>query len=143
MFYKMILKSVMKRIESAVQICGFEQMMDRSSGDLSIPEPGCRSYQKIGSARVPGVAARKNESSKLSHWSAITRKYGKVAVKIVPLIMETTGYLGKQFESWLKTIESVSVGPSRAKLLSQISVTLMKWNVECVREAGRKAFDAL
>ena len=111
--------------------------------DVSIPEPGCRSYLKLGSAREAGVAARKAESNKLSHWNSIIHRYGKAAVKAVPIILESTGFLGKSFEAFLKTIESVSVGPSRAKLISQISVTLMKCNVDCVREAGRKAFDAL
>ena len=100
--------------------------------DISIPEPACASYLALGSDKRAGKAAAK--------YGAALRRHGKVGVRVVPLIIETGGYLGREFVDFLKTIEKESSsGPSRAQLLSQISITLVKANVEMVREAGRKA----
>ena len=79
-------------------------------------------------------------ANKRAKWGKVVASQGRVGVAIVPLVLETTGFLGKEFEEFLETIEGVSSGPSRHALIAQISVTLARWNVECVREAGRKAF---
>ena len=108
--------------------------------DISVPEPACRSYLQLGSDKNPGKAAAKAESSKLSKYNAALKRRGKVGVSVVPLIIETGGFLGQHFIDFLKTIEKESSdGPSKDILLSQISVTLVKANVACIREAGRKA----
>jgi hypothetical protein len=109
--------------------------------DISVPEPACASYLALGSDKRAGRAAAKAESNKRSKYKAALQRHGKVGVRVVPLIIETGGYLGREFTDFLKTIEkeSSSSGPSRAQLLSQISITLVKANVEMVREAGRKA----
>jgi hypothetical protein len=110
--------------------------------DVSITEPGCATYLAVGSDRKAGVAAKKRESVKMADWSKVVRDLGRVGVQVAPLVLETTGRLGGDFEKFLSTIESVSRGGPRTHLISQISVTLAKWNVECVREAGRKAAEA-
>ena len=106
--------------------------------DVSVPEPGCDSYLRLGSASRVGEAVKKVESSKRSKWGGVIKKYKRVGVKAAPLVVET----GQDFQDFLTTIESTSEGPSRARLIAQLSVTLAKYNVECVREAGRKACEA-
>ena len=101
----------------------------------------CESYASVCNLEWDRRVVRV-ESSKLSKWRKVVKDYKRVGVKIAPLVLETTGRMGPEFEDLLSTIEGASVGPSRARLISQISVTLAKWNVECVREAGRKACEA-
>ena len=107
--------------------------------DVSVPEPGSASYLAQGSASRVGVAVKKVESSKRSKWNGVLKQYRRLGVRIAPLVLETTGFMGSDFSDFLTTVESVSEGPSRTDLISQLSVTLAKCNVECVREAGRKA----
>ena len=60
--------------------------------------------------------------------------------KVVPLAFETSGLRGTGVDDFLRDMASVSVeGPSLNSLLSQLSVTMMKFNVAMVREAGKHA----
>ena len=76
----------------------------------------------------------------MSKYNATLKRRGKVGVGVVPLVIETGGFIGQHFIDFLKTIEKESGdGPSKDNLLSQISVTLVKANVECLRDAAHKA----
>jgi hypothetical protein len=103
--------------------------------DVSIPEPGRQSYLDLGSAATDGIAAKKAEANKRSKWTPLA----PVGVQVVPLVIETTGSLGDSAVKFINRVTADGSGPSRARLVSQLSVTLAKWNVECSREAGRHA----
>ena len=106
--------------------------------DLSLPDPGRISYLRLNSANEIGVAAKRAESRKHTLW----QKRAPKDIVVVPLVMETTGMIGDEFYSFLKRIEACSEGPGRKHLLTRLSVTLAKFNVKCVREAGHKVWSA-
>lgn len=104
--------------------------------DVSVPEPSNPSRIAKGSHKKELVAAKAAEAGKRRDWGDKAKRAGAVAR---PLVLETTGRLGEDFNEFLSIVEATSEGPSRGVLVSQMSVTLAKWNVNCVREAGRKA----
>jgi hypothetical protein len=110
-----------------------------SWGDVSVTEPGRKTYLTLGSARRAGVAAKQLESRKRSYWGA-RAPHG---VMVMPLVLETTGYMGESLLSFLELVQkSHPSGPGQWDLITRLSVTVAKWNVECVRQAGRKACEA-
>jgi hypothetical protein len=102
--------------------------------DVSIPEPGRQTYLDLGSATTGGIAAKKTEANKRSKWTPLA----SVGVQVEPLVIESTGRVGENAVNFVNRL-CTDNGPSRKRLFSQISITLAKWNVECVREAGRHA----
>jgi hypothetical protein len=100
-------------------------------GDVTVADPGCPSYLP-NSAERPGVAVSRAEVGKLSKWS----KLAPSDVTVQPLALETTGRIGEQLAKFLRTMEQGSGGgPSRSSLLLQLSMTCIRFNVECIREA--------
>ena len=103
-----------------------------------MPEPANSSYVAISSRKV-GHAAKLSENYKFSKWKA----RAPVGVVVLPLAVETTGHLGSEFRKFLKTIEKATQSSipashrarSRVELISQISVTCVKYNSQCVNEA--------
>jgi hypothetical protein len=81
------------------------------------------------------LAGRRGEATKKSKWG----KLAPPQVAVVPLGFESTGRWGASTEKFIHTMcASTFEGPSKARLLSQLSVTMAKFNVAMVREAGRK-----
>jgi hypothetical protein len=100
-------------------------------GDVTVADPGCPSYLPTSAVRA-GVAVSRAETGKFSKWS----KLAPSGVTVQPLALETTGRVGEQLAKFLKTMEESSgEGPSRSSLLLQLSMTCLRFNVECVREA--------
>ena len=104
--------------------------------DVSIAEPGRKTYLALGSDTQAGVAAKQAESHKKSVWGS----RAPPGVMVTPLVLETTGHIGASLLSFMALVQkSHPSGPSQWDLITRISVTVAKFNVECVREAGRKA----
>ena len=107
-------------------------------GDVSLAEPGSPSYV-ANSSKKEGWAAEKMEAVKFSKWKQLVPKGS--FVKVQPLVLETTGRLGVELQDFLKTMEEASRGATimerhtRDILVEQMSVTCVKYNVECVNEA--------
>ena len=107
--------------------------------DVSVSEPGRKTYLGLGSATKPGVAAKQAEAHKKSVWGARAPD----GVMVMPLVLETTGHIGESLSCFLELVQkSHPSGPGVWDLITRISVTVAKYNVECVREAGRKACEA-
>jgi hypothetical protein len=103
--------------------------------DVSLPDPAQQTYLENGSASSGGVAAKAIESVKNSKWSKLV----PAGVQLFPLVIENTGYVGGLAEEFFRRIcASTETGRSLNNLVTQISVTLQKYNVQCVREIGRK-----
>ena len=69
--------------------------------DVNITEPSSPSFLAMGSGARPGVAARFAEKRKFSQWN---RRSPGPDVKILPLVMETSGRLGGHFKKFLKLV---------------------------------------
>jgi hypothetical protein len=100
-------------------------------GDVTIADPARPSYLP-NSAEQAGVAVSRAETGKISKW----KKLAPSGVTVQPLALETTGRVGQELSTFLETMERGSGGgPSRSSLFVQLSVTCIRFNVECVRES--------
>jgi len=99
---------------------------------MIVSDPAAPSY--VGGASVKqGHAAGSGESQKLSKWKKLTPP----SVTIQPLAMETTGLLGKAMMDFLEGHgESNDEGSRRTVLVTQLSVTCVRFGVAMVREAA-------
>ena len=73
---------------------------------------------------------------KASKW----KKLAPGGTRVQPLVMETSGRVGLEMIGFLKTMEKASASGisdaySRRDLVTQLSVTCLRYNVQCVREA--------
>jgi hypothetical protein len=115
--------------------------------DVMITEPSCDTYLKLGSAERPDVAIEEGHKKKFRHWN----QQIKVGVVIVPLVMETSGRLGKHFKAFIATAVKSAIAKRKATgalsqpytsastIVRQLSVTVQKGNVAMVDEACRRA----
>ena len=77
------------------------------------------------------------EKRKFSKWKALAPP----VVTVQPLALESTGLVGPAMLSFLRGMEkATSVGPRKAALLVQLSVTCVRFGVEMVREAAGAAW---
>ena len=103
--------------------------------DVSVAEPASASYLEQ-SCKKAGWAASKAEAAKTSKW----KKFAPSGVRVQPLVMETSGRVGRAMGTFLKTMEKASASGatdtySRSDLVMQLSVTCLRFNAQCVREA--------
>jgi hypothetical protein len=104
--------------------------------DLTVTDPCCPSIVDAA-AESQGAAVRIAESKKRSQWGPLADEMG---AKVVPLAFETSGLRGGAVDDFFRDMAgSSAVGPSLLSLVNQLSVTMMKFNVAMVREAGKHA----
>ena len=104
--------------------------------DVTVTDP-CNDSVVAEAAKSAGAAVRNAESKKRSSWKDLATIAG---ADVVPLAFETTGLRGESLEKFLRDMELGSEeGPTRFSLLTQLSVTMQKFNVSMVRNAGRLA----
>jgi hypothetical protein len=102
--------------------------------DLIVSDPAAPTYV-VGASTKQGHAAGLAESQKLSKW----KKLAPPSVTIQPLAMETTGLVGKAMKDFLRAMEKATTGgPRRTVLMTQLSVTCVRFGVAMVREAASK-----
>ena len=107
-------------------------------GDVSVSEPANPSYLPI-LFKKKGYAVKKSEGMKTTKWKDIA----PTGAVVQPLCLETTGHMGPALLAFLKTMEKGSKSTvatscrarSRNDLMTQLSVTMVRYNVQCMREA--------
>ena len=116
--------------------------------DVMVTQPACVSYIRQGSNSREGVALSIGEKKKFAEWNGRRPPPGAV---VVPLVMETSGRLGKHFKKFLKLITkavkaqrpSTYVGSQPFTMVPafvrQLSVTMQKGNVAMVDQAERES----
>ena len=115
--------------------------------DVMVTEPSSKTYLDLGSAKRAEVAIEEGHKKKFRHWNP----QAPPEVIVVPLVMETSGRLGKHFKSFIATAVKSAAAKRRATgalsqpytsvptIVRQLSVTVQKGNVAMVDEAGRRA----
>jgi hypothetical protein len=113
------------RTDSAVKWC-----------DVTVTDPTGRSILDAA-AKTAGAAAKRADGQKRSAWRELADAED---ADVIPLVFETSGRRGPALEKFLREMEAASDdGPSRYELMDQLSITVQKFNVAMVREAGMKA----
>ena len=86
-----------------------------------------------------GEEEKKNPSQKKSKWEALAREHR--VYDVVPLVFETTGRRGEEtvafFRHMARNTQHYPMAPSLESLWLQPSVTMVKSNVQMLREAVR------
>jgi hypothetical protein len=105
--------------------------------DVTVTDPSCKSIVAAAAKNV-GAAAKRADGQKRSAWRDLAEAEN---ADVVPLVFETSGRRGTALEKFLREMERASEddGPSKRELLDQLSITVQKFNVAMIREAGQKA----
>ena len=78
--------------------------------DVSVVDPVAPTYIG-GAAKVPGAAAGARAKEKQRRWEAIAREH---SAQFCPLVIETSGRLGKSFVQFRKKLAELVVGEEKA-----------------------------